>query len=276
MVFTFWSGNLALDFAGTMAHRDTDRIDVIDTPDLLASWVVAAGLLDEPPAVDDQGLERAVRLREAIYRLAVAPLRGWERAGDDVAVLNASAATTPVRIMLDPVERPADPSEPVSAAQLMPGTGGRAEGPPDSASAARLVLDLGEETAGSPGSAFADRLTPGAGGRAPGSPGSASAARLVPDPGERAPGREGASAMRLRRTGGLENVLASVARSGVELLGGPDAARIRQCEREPCTRLYVDLSRGSTRRWCDMRECGNREKAATFRSRRRPTAGNAP
>lgn len=193
MVFTFWSGNLALDFAGTVAHRDTDRIDVIDAPDLLASWVVAAQLLDEPPAVDHEGLRRAVLLREAIYRLAVAPLRGRERASDDVALLNASTAATPVG----------------------------------------LVLNLREP----------------------------------------APARDdAASAIRLGRTGGLENALTSVARSAAELLGGPDAARIRQCGREPCTRLYVDLSRGGTRRWCDMRECGNREKAATFRSRRRPTA----
>jgi predicted RNA-binding Zn ribbon-like protein len=255
-VFTFWSGNLALDFAGTMAHRDTDRIDVINTPDLLASWVVAAGLLDEPPTVDDQGLERAVLLREAIYRLAVAPLRGWARAPDDVAVLNASAAATPVRGMIDPIEA----TVAAAAARLKPGTEGRAEGSPGSTSAARFKPGAGGSGAGGPGG---------------GAPGSVSAARPMSEEGW-AQGRGVAAAMRLRRTGGLENALASVARSAAELLGGPDAARIRQCEREPCTRLYVDLSRGSTRRWCDMRECGNREKAATFRSRHRPAAESAP
>lgn len=237
-MFTFWSGNLALDFAGTMAHRDTDRIDVIDTPDLLASWVVAAGLLDEPPAVDHEGLRRAVRLREAIYRLAVAPLRGRERAANDVAVLNESAAATPVRLVLN--------------------TGEQVSGRSESASAARVVPDSGEQAAGP--------LTSASSGPPP-------AARPGLGAGERdLAWGDAAFAMRLRHTGGLENALASVARSAAELLGGPDAARIRQCEREPCTRLYVDLSRGGTRRWCDMRECGNREKAATFRSRRRPTA----
>ncbi|WP_246075666.1 CGNR zinc finger domain-containing protein [Nonomuraea terrae] len=63
------------------------------------------------------------------------------------------------------------------------------------------------------------------------------------------------------RDGGLRAALSSVARAAVELLGGPQTALIRECEAAPCTRLYVDASHRRTRRWCDMRGCGNRAKA---------------
>ncbi|MFI7614400.1 CGNR zinc finger domain-containing protein [Nonomuraea terrae] len=69
------------------------------------------------------------------------------------------------------------------------------------------------------------------------------------------------------RDGGLRAALSSVARAAAELLGGPQAALIRECEAAPCTRLYVDASHRRTRRWCDMRGCGNRAKAAAFRAR---------
>lgn len=73
----------------------------------------------------------------------------------------------------------------------------------------------------------------------------------------------------LERTGDLRAALATVARAAVELLGGPRAALIRECEAAPCTRLYVDSSQRRSRRWCDMRGCGNRAKAAAFRARDR-------
>ena len=72
----------------------------------------------------------------------------------------------------------------------------------------------------------------------------------------------------VRRTGPPEAVIASIARDAVGLFGGPDAARIRECEDPPCTRLFIDTSRAGSRRWCDMSGCGNRAKAAGFRARR--------
>ncbi|MGI5488195.1 CGNR zinc finger domain-containing protein [Microtetraspora malaysiensis] len=74
----------------------------------------------------------------------------------------------------------------------------------------------------------------------------------------------------VRRSGDLAGALAVTARSAVELLGGPDAARIRGCEAAPCTRLFVDESRSRARRLCDMRGCGNRAKAAQYRARHAP------
>ncbi|MBF6062942.1 ABATE domain-containing protein [Nocardia terpenica] len=70
------------------------------------------------------------------------------------------------------------------------------------------------------------------------------------------------------RTGDVDAALAAIARAAVELLGGPDRDRIKKCEREDCTRLYVDTSRARSRRWCDMTVCGNRAKSAAFRARR--------
>src|SRR5215469_10835691 len=71
----------------------------------------------------------------------------------------------------------------------------------------------------------------------------------------------------VQRAGTAEAVVATIARAAVILLGGPDAARIRQCGDPPCTRLFVDTSRARSRRWCDMAGCGNRAKVAGFRAR---------
>ena len=49
-----------------------------------------------------------------------------------------------------------------------------------------------------------------------------------------------------------------------DLLRGDDFARVRRCER--CSWLFIDRGRGTGRRWCDMRTCGNRAKAQTFRA----------
>ncbi|MFF7789614.1 ABATE domain-containing protein [Streptomyces sp. NPDC007991] len=76
----------------------------------------------------------------------------------------------------------------------------------------------------------------------------------------------------LTRTGGVDEVLGAVARDAVDLLGGADFARVRECLNEECTRLFVDLSRSANRRWCGMAECGNRHKVANYRKRRQQAA----
>jgi predicted RNA-binding Zn ribbon-like protein len=67
---------------------------------------------------------------------------------------------------------------------------------------------------------------------------------------------------------GAHASLAAVARDGVELLGGPLAARLRKCAREGCSILFVDRSRTGRRRWCSMSACGNKAKVDAFRKRR--------
>ncbi|MFF0559670.1 CGNR zinc finger domain-containing protein [Streptomyces sp. NPDC004266] len=70
------------------------------------------------------------------------------------------------------------------------------------------------------------------------------------------------------RTGSVAQGLATLAREAVRLLGGDEAALLRECARPECTQVYLDRSRGHRREWCAMKTCGNRVKAANYRARR--------
>jgi predicted RNA-binding Zn ribbon-like protein len=70
------------------------------------------------------------------------------------------------------------------------------------------------------------------------------------------------------RSGTAAQLLGTIAQQAVELFGGSNFSRVRQCEGSGCARLFVDLSRSGARRWCSMESCGNRAKARTFRGRR--------
>ncbi len=61
-------------------------------------------------------------------------------------------------------------------------------------------------------------------------------------------------------------LLAEVARSAIELLGGADRARLRLCGASGCGRLFV-ASRAD-RAWCSE-ACGNRERVARHYARSR-------
>jgi predicted RNA-binding Zn ribbon-like protein len=63
-------------------------------------------------------------------------------------------------------------------------------------------------------------------------------------------------------------LLADLARDAVDLLGGPLADRIRECNADDCALLFVDTSRARRRRWCSMAACGARAKMAAYRARR--------
>ena len=61
---------------------------------------------------------------------------------------------------------------------------------------------------------------------------------------------------------GLDRVLWPVAWSAAELLVRGPLERIRECPgQDTCGWLFLDLSKNASRRWCDMRVCGNRAKA---------------
>lgn len=79
------------------------------------------------------------------------------------------------------------------------------------------------------------------------------------------------------RPGALDAVLWPVAASAAELLvSGDDLARVRVCglyEDGECGWLFVDQTRSHTRRWCSMKDCGNRAKARRHYHRVR---GEAP
>jgi predicted RNA-binding Zn ribbon-like protein len=73
----------------------------------------------------------------------------------------------------------------------------------------------------------------------------------------------------VRWTGGLDAVLAALARDALDLVGSSDIGEVRRCADGRCTRLFIDRSRGARRRWCGMKGCGDRAKAASYRRRRR-------
>ncbi len=56
-------------------------------------------------------------------------------------------------------------------------------------------------------------------------------------------------------------LLAPVLWSTADLLTYADNRRLRRCANEECLWLFMDHSKGGTRRWCDMNSCGNRAKA---------------
>ena len=52
-----------------------------------------------------------------------------------------------------------------------------------------------------------------------------------------------------------------------ELLLFDRAAHIRTCAADSCRWLFLDTTKNHTRRWCDMKVCGNRMKARKFQAR---------
>lgn len=57
-----------------------------------------------------------------------------------------------------------------------------------------------------------------------------------------------------------------VVESAVDSLINGELARVAKCADRRCPRHFVDVTRSHTRRWCDMRTCGNRAKAQRFRA----------
>ncbi|WP_369374733.1 ABATE domain-containing protein [Promicromonospora sp. Populi] len=171
-------GTRALDFLGTLrARRNPAPTEMLASPELLHSWFVESGMLDDGPDADQADLEAAVELRESIYSLVEARLAGRSLPADAVGVVNRRAADAPIEVQL---------------------------------------------------------------------------------------GADGT-----RRSGSAVQGLATVAREAVEILGGTDAALLRECGRPECTQVYLDRSRGRRREWCAMRTCGNRVKVSAYRSRHR-------
>lgn len=72
------------------------------------------------------------------------------------------------------------------------------------------------------------------------------------------------------REGGLDWLLAAIARSGAEIIVEGERAPVRRCANPNCGLFFYDASRTRRRRWCSMALCGNRHKVATFARRRKP------
>jgi predicted RNA-binding Zn ribbon-like protein len=68
----------------------------------------------------------------------------------------------------------------------------------------------------------------------------------------------------IAREGGLDWLLAAVARSGAEILSEGTRASLHLCANPHCGLFFYDTSRTHRRRWCSMAVCGNRSKVAAF------------
>lgn len=201
--FDLSAGWLCLDFANTLSGRRRARpADHLQSYADLVAWARQAGALDAAEAAlllaaaigqpDEAArvLERARRLREAVYRLCSTVAAGREVASTDLELLNAEIGRA------------------LAHARLKPGTDGL--------------------TWAWDGSAALDRP------------------------------------------------LWPVARSAAELLTGPERAAVRECAEPACGWLFLDTSRNRSRRWCDMRVCGNRAKARRHYARRKRGADGIP
>lgn len=181
MSFIFVSGNLALDFIGTLKWRRSDLEELLKSPTDLTSWALESGVITSPFEVSDAEYEDLLGFREAIYRMVSSELAGSPLSDTDVQTLNMKLE----------------------------------------ARAPHLRLEHGK----------------------------------------------------LIRTGDAASLAASTAIAAAELLTSEDRARLKECGRENCTRVFIDRSRSGTRTWCGMEECGNRIKAANYRSRRKARSG---
>jgi len=65
-----------------------------------------------------------------------------------------------------------------------------------------------------------------------------------------------------------EKLIWAIAYSAMQLLTGGQLTRVKECADPRCGWLFLDTSRNGTRRWCSMRDCGNRNKARRHHQRR--------
>jgi predicted RNA-binding Zn ribbon-like protein len=67
----------------------------------------------------------------------------------------------------------------------------------------------------------------------------------------------------------LDSPLWPVAQSAAKLLTSEKLGRVKLCAGEGCGWIFLDESRNSSRRWCDSRDCGNRERVRRHLARKR-------
>ena len=65
----------------------------------------------------------------------------------------------------------------------------------------------------------------------------------------------------------LDRVLWEISRAAGRLVLSPRLGRVRSCAAGDCGWWFVDDTKNHSRRWCDMKLCGNREKLRRFRQK---------
>ena len=67
----------------------------------------------------------------------------------------------------------------------------------------------------------------------------------------------------------LDRPLWEIARAAARLVTSASVMRIRACAADDCGWWFLDDTKNGSRRWCDMKICGNRDKVRRFRARQR-------
>jgi predicted RNA-binding Zn ribbon-like protein len=65
----------------------------------------------------------------------------------------------------------------------------------------------------------------------------------------------------------LDAPLWAVARDAGELLTKGPLERLAECASDTCGWFFLDTTKNRSRRWCDMKGCGNRDKVRRYRSK---------
>jgi predicted RNA-binding Zn ribbon-like protein len=65
----------------------------------------------------------------------------------------------------------------------------------------------------------------------------------------------------------IDYVSHEVARAAARLVGSPQLSHVRACAADDCRWWFIDDTKNHSRRWCEMKTCGNREKLRRFRAR---------
>ena len=66
---------------------------------------------------------------------------------------------------------------------------------------------------------------------------------------------------------------AEAAMAILDLVRADDLGRLKTCAADDCSAVLVDLSRNSSKRYCDTGNCANRAHVAAYRARKRQQAG---
>ena len=66
---------------------------------------------------------------------------------------------------------------------------------------------------------------------------------------------------------GVRGAVGSVLAAAADAMAEGSWQRLKACRADDCRWVFVDTARNHSRQWCDMRVCGNRQKARAFRAR---------
>ena len=198
-LFEFTGNHLCLDFTNTVQDRFTSPRELLNSYNDLVLWSQEAQILTEGEAWQlreeakrrrkEAGvvLQRAIDLREALYRIFLAVARGSSPEKFELGTLNTEFSEAMSRACILPVK--------------------------DS-----FTLDWTDK--------------------------------------EKA----------------LDRMLWTIARSAADLLTSEGLDDVRVCAADDCRWLFLDTSKNHSRRWCDMKSCGNRAKARKHYTQKKQTA----